>query len=217
MTGLAGAPTIWAILLKLEGIPPGDVASLRYITNAAAALPASFVPRLRRAFPATKIFLMHGLTECLRTTYLPPDEVETRTTSVGTGMRNVELWLEGPDRKILGRGEAGEMIVRGPTLMAGYWNDPETTAQVLIPGPYPWERVLRTGDVFRTDADGYFHFVGRSDEVIKSKGEKVSPVEVENVIYTLDAVLENRVIGVPDEVFGQAIRAEIVLKEGMML
>ena len=217
VTGLAGAPTIWAILLKLEGVAPEDVASLRYITNAAAALPASFVPRLRRMFPATKIFLMHGLTECLRTTFLPPDEIETRTTSVGTGMKNVELWLEDPERKVLERGEAGEMIVRGPTLMAGYWNDPETTAQVLIPGPYPWERVLRTGDVFRTDKDGYFHFVGRSDEVIKSKGEKVSPVEVENVIYTLDAVLENRVVGVPDEVFGQAIRAEIVLKEGRTL
>jgi acyl-CoA synthetase (AMP-forming)/AMP-acid ligase II len=217
VTGMAGAPTIWALLLKLEGLEAGDVGSLRYITNAAAALPASFIPRLRKAFPTTKIFLMHGLTECLRTTYLPPDEVETRGTSVGTGMRNVELWIEDADGRRLPPGQTGEMIVRGPTLMAGYWNDPEGTAKALIPGPYPWERVLRTRDLFMMDRDGYFHFVARSDELIKSKGEKVSPVEVEDVIYTLDAVLENRVIGVPDEVLGQAIRAEIVLKDGRTL
>jgi acyl-CoA synthetase (AMP-forming)/AMP-acid ligase II len=217
VTGFAGSPTIWAILLKLEGVKREDVRSLRYITNAAAALPVSFIPRLRQLFPTTRIYLMHGLTECLRTTFLPPEEVMTRSTSVGKGMRNIQLWLEDSERRVLGKGEAGELIVRGPSLMTGYWHDPESTAQVLIPGPFPWERVLRTGDVFRMDEEGYFHFVGRSDEVIKSKGEKVSPVEVENVIYTLDAVLENRVIGVPDDVLGQAIRAEIVLKDGKKL
>ena len=109
------------------------------------------------------------------------------------------------------------MIVRGSTLMAGYWNDPEGTAKALIPGPYPWEKVLRTRDLFRMDEDGYFHFVARSDELIKSRGEKVSPIEVEDVIYTIDAVNEVRVIGVPDPILGQAIRAEIVLKDGNSL
>jgi acyl-CoA synthetase (AMP-forming)/AMP-acid ligase II len=213
VTGLAGAPTIWAIILRLEGLEKEDFSSLRYITNAAAAMPASFVPRLRKVFPTTKIFLMHGLTECLRTTYLPPDELETRTTSVGRGMRNIELWVEDADGKRLGPGHVGEMIVRGSTLMAGYWNDPEGTAKALIPGPYPWEKVLRTRDLFRMDEDGYFHFVARSDELIKSRGEKVSPIEVEDVIYTIDAVNEVRVIGVPDPILGQAIRAEIVLKD----
>ena len=214
VTGLAGAPTIWAIILRLEGLEKEDFSSLRYITNAAAAMPASFVPRLRKVFPTTKIFLMHGLTECLRTTFLPPDEIETRTTSVGTGMRSIELWVEDADGKRLPPGQVGEMIVRGSTLMAGYWNDPEGTAKALIPGPYPWEKVLRTRDLFRMDEEGYFHFVARSDELIKSRGEKVSPIEVEDVIYTIEAVNEVRVIGVPDVILGQAIRAEIVLKEG---
>jgi long-chain acyl-CoA synthetase len=217
VTGLAGAPTIWAIILRLEGLEKESFASLRYITNAAAAMPASFVPRLRKVFPTTKIFLMHGLTECLRTTYLPPDEIETRTTSVGTGMRNIELWVEDADGKRLGPGQVGEMIVRGSTLMAGYWNDPEGTAKALIPGPLPWEKVLRTRDIFRMDEEGYFHFVARSDELIKSRGEKVSPIEVEDVIYTIDAVNEVRVIGVPDTILGQAIRAEIVLKDARTL
>jgi acyl-CoA synthetase (AMP-forming)/AMP-acid ligase II len=217
VTGLAGAPTIWAIILRLEGLEKEDFSSLRYITNAAAAMPASFVPRLRKVFPTTKIFLMHGLTECLRTTFLPPDELETRATSVGRGMRNIELWIEDADGQRLGPGHVGEMIVRGSTLMAGYWNDPEGTAKALIPGPLPWEKVLRTRDLFRMDEDGYFHFVARSDELIKSRGEKVSPIEVEDVIYTIDAVNEVRVIGVPDPILGQAIRAEIVLKEGRTL
>lgn len=213
VTGFGGAPTLFAILLKLEGLEKEDLSSLRYITNAAAAMPASFIPKLRIVFPTAKIFLMHGLTECFRTTYLPPDEIETRPTSVGTGMPNVELWIEDEDGNRLGSGQVGEMIVRGSTLMQGYWNDPEGTAKALIPGRYPWERVLRTRDLFRMDEDGYFHFVARSDELIKSRGEKVSPIEVENVIYTLDGVHEVRVIGVSDAVLGQAIKAEIVLKE----
>jgi len=217
VTGFAGAPTMWAILLRLDGLEKEDFSSLRYITNAAAAMPASFVPRLRKIFPSTKIFLMHGLTECLRTTYLPPDEIDTRSTSVGSGMTNLELWVEDADGRRLPPGHVGEMIVRGSTVMQGYWNDPEGTAKALIPGRYPWEKVLRTRDLFTMDEDGYFHFVARSDELIKSRGEKVSPIEVEDVIYTIEGVQEVRVIGVPDAVLGQAIRAEIVLKEGRSL
>ncbi len=217
VTGMAGAPTVWAILLKLENVKPSDVVTLRYITNAAAALPASFVPRLKVLFPHTKLFLMHGLTECLRTTYLPPAQLDTRPTSVGVGMPNVELWVQGPDGNRLPPGVAGEMVVRGSNIMAGYWRDPEATAKMIIPGKHPWERILRTGDLFKTDEEGYFYFVARSDELIKSRGEKVSPIEVEDVVYLMPEVLEARVIGVPDQVLGQAIRAEIVLKDGQQL
>jgi long-chain acyl-CoA synthetase len=217
VTGLAGAPTVWAILLRLEGVKPDDVRTLRYITNAAAAMPANFIPRLRVLFPHTKIFLMHGLTECLRTTYLPPAQLERRPTSVGTGMPNIELWVQDKAGKRLPAGEPGEMVVRGSNIMAGYWRDPEATAAMMLPGVYPWERILRTGDLFTMDEEGYFYFVARSDELIKSRGEKVSPIEVENAIYGLPAVLEVRVIGVPDQVLGQAVRAEIVLKDGQQL
>ncbi|MGE5314891.1 MAG: class I adenylate-forming enzyme family protein [Acidobacteriota bacterium] len=213
VTGFAGAPTVYAIILKLEGLEREDFSRLRYITNAAAAMPAPFIPQLRRIFPSTKIYLMHGLTECLRTTFLPPDEIDAKPTSVGCGMKNVELWLEDQAGNRVAKGQVGEMMVRGSNIMQGYWNDPEGTSRVLKPGRYPWEKVLRTRDLFIEDEEGYFHFVSREDELIKSRGEKVSPVEVEDVLYRLDAVQETRVIGVPDGVLGQAIRAEIVLKE----
>jgi len=217
VTGFAGAPTVYAIILRLEGLENEDFSRLRYITNAAAAMPPAFIPQLRKIFPSTKIFLMHGLTECLRTTFLPPEEIDAKPTSVGSGMRNVELWLEDAAGNRVPPGHVGEMMVRGSNIMQGYWNDPEGTANVLRPGRYAWERILRTRDLFTTDEDGYFHFVAREDELIKSRGEKVSPVEVEDVLYRLDAVHETRVIGVPDAVLGQAIRAEIVLKENRTL
>ncbi len=213
VTGFAGAPTVFAIILRLEGLEREDFSRLRYITNAAAAMPPAFIPQLRKIFPSTKIYLMHGLTECLRTTYLPPEEIDAKPTSVGSGMKNVELWLEDAAGNRVPAGHVGEMMVRGSNIMQGYWNDPDATAKVLKPGRYPWEKTLRTRDLFMTDDEGYFHFVAREDELIKSRGEKVSPVEVEDVLYRLEAVLETRVIGVPDAVLGQAIRAEIVLKE----
>jgi amino acid adenylation domain-containing protein len=217
VTGFAGAPTMYAILLQLKDLEKEDFSSLRYITNAAAALPASFIPRLRKVFPSTKIFLMHGLTECLRTTYLPPDEVEVRPTSVGKGMPNVELWIEDEEGNKIEDGRPGELVVRGSNIMRGYWNDPEATAQRLRKSKYAPEKVLYTGDLFRKDEKGYFYFVARMDDVIKCRGEKVSPVEVEDVIYTLDEVFEARVIAVSDEILGQAVKAEIVLKDGKSL
>jgi len=161
--------------------------------------------------------LMHGLTECFRTTYLRPDQLDHRPTSVGRGMPNVELWVEDANGNRLRHGETGELVVRGSNVMLGYWKDPETTAKVVQPGRYPWERILHTGDLFRQDEEGYFFFVARKDEVIKSRGERIAPKEIEDVLYQLDEVHEARVIGFPDPILGQAIRAEIVLKEGRSL
>jgi long-chain acyl-CoA synthetase len=111
-------------------------------------------------------------------------------------------------------GETGVLHVRGPHVMMGYWNLPDETARMLVPGPYPGERMLRTHDFFRHDEDGFLYFVGRSDDIIKSRGEKVSPVEVENALATIPGVREAAVIGVPDELLGQAVRAYVVLDEG---
>ncbi len=217
VTGFAGVPTIFSVLTQLKQVEKEDISFLRYITNAAAALPPSFVPRLKKVFPSAKIYLMHGLTECFRTTYLPPEEIDRRPTSVGRGMPNVELWIEDPDGNRLGSDQVGELVVRGSNVMLGYWNDPETTARVIKQGKNPWERILHTSDLFRMDEDGYFYFVARMDDVIKSRGMKVSPLEIEDVIYTLDEVQECRVMGVPDTLLGQAIKAEIVLKKGITL
>lgn len=216
ITGFAGVPTAWAVLIGLRNLDQEDFSRLRYVTNAAAAMPAPFVPKLRKIFPFTKIFLMHGLTECLRTTYLPPDQIDHRPTSVGTGMPYVRLWIEDALGNPLPAGEVGEMVVSGPNIMKGYWNDPEATAKVVRTSS-DGEKILRTGDLFTADQEGYFYFVGRVDDMIKSRGKKVSPLEIENTIYRLEEVLEVRVIGVPDELLGQAIRAEIVLKKDMIL
>ena len=134
VTGFAGNPTLFAILLRLSGIENEDLSTLRYITNAAAALPVAFAPRLLKIFPTAKIFLMHGLTECLRTSYLPPAELLTRTSSIGTGMHNVQLWIQDGNGRRLGCGETGELMVHGPTVMQGYWNDPQGTSRALIRG-----------------------------------------------------------------------------------
>jgi acyl-CoA synthetase (AMP-forming)/AMP-acid ligase II len=213
ITGFAGVPTIYSIIthLQLEG---EAFPHLRYITNAAAAMPYSFIPKLRKIFPTTKIYLMHGLTECLRTTYLPPDQIDKKPTSVGCGMKYVELSIEDEGGNRLSSGQVGELCVRGQNIMKGYWNDPEATAKVIKTDKQSGEKVLHSGDMFTIDEEGYFYFVSRSDDVIKSRGKKVSPLEIENIIYLCEEVLEVRVIGVPDELLGKAIKAEIVLRKG---
>lgn len=217
ITGFAGSPTIWAMILQLSNVGPEDVSTVRYITNAAAAIPAPFVPRLAALFTAAKIYLMHGMTECIRTGFLPPDEALLNPTSIGRAMENVELWIVDDEGRRLGPGETGELVIRGSTLMLGYWNDPTSTESVLRPGPFPWDRCLYSGDMFRMDQKGYFYFVARKDDIIKSRGEKVSPVEVEAVIYQLPDVQECRIIGVPDDLLGNRVRAEIVLRQGQTL
>lgn len=217
VTGFAGTPTIWAMLLQLKNMPPDACATVRYITNAAAAIPPPFVPRLAALFPHARIYLMHGMTECFRTAYLPPGEALTNPASIGTPMRNVELWLENEKGERVGTGDVGELVIAGPTLMAGYWNDPEGTEKAMRPRGNTKGPVLYSGDLFRTDERGYFSFVARRDDIIKSRGEKISPVEVEAVLYEMPEVKECRIIGVPDALLGNRLRAEIVLHEGTPL
>lgn len=216
VTGFAGVPTIFAMLLRVDGLDDVDL-SLRYLTNAAAAMPPAFIPRIRAAFPGADLYLMYGQTECLRASYLPPDQLHRIPHSVGRGMPNAEVWVDGGDGRVARPGETGELLVRGPGVMLGYWNDPEATAAALIAEPGSSRRTLRTGDLFQADEDGWLSFVARTDDIIKSRGEKVSPVEVEHHLYAHDVIQEARVIGVPDELLGQAIRAEIVLRDGATL
>ena len=160
---------------------------------------------------------MYGLTECKRVSYLPPDQLDIRPTSVGKGMPNEEVYIVDEDGNRVVPGVVGELVVRGSNVMRGYWEMPEETAKRLRPGQYPGEMVLYTGDLFRMDEEGYLYFVSRKDDIIKSRGEKVSPKEIENVLYEIDDVLEAAVVGVEDTVLGQAIKAFVVLKEGSQL
>ncbi len=156
---------------------------------------------------------MYGLTECKRCTYLPPADLERKPGSVGIAIPGNEIWLVDAEDRVLAAGEVGELVVRGPTVMAGYWRRPEETARRLRPGPHPGESVLYTGDLCRLDDDGYLYFVSRMDEVIKSRGEKVAPAEVEAALRSAPGVLEAAVVGRPDEVLGQAIHAFVVVDD----
>jgi acyl-CoA synthetase (AMP-forming)/AMP-acid ligase II len=160
---------------------------------------------------------MYGLTECKRVTYLPPHQLDIRPTSVGRGMPNEEVWLVDESGHRLANGNTGELVIRGSNVMRGYWERPAETAQRLKPGILPGEVLLYSGDLFRTDDEGWLYFVARKDDIIKSRGEKVSPREVENAIYSLDGVMDAAVVGVADEVLGQAVKAFVVLKEGCRL
>jgi long-chain acyl-CoA synthetase len=214
VTVLPGVPTMFAGLLGLRDLARYDLSSVRIVTNAAAAIPEQHVRRVRLAFPQARFYSMYGMTECMRVTYLPPDELDRRPGSVGRGMPNQEHWLVDADGRRLPFGSTGELVVRGSHVMAGYWGRPVETEQRLKPGPLYGERVLHTGDIFRADDAGYLYFVARMDDIIKTRGEKVSPREVESAIYKLQAVATCAVVGVPDDSLGEAVKAFVTLRPG---
>jgi acyl-CoA synthetase (AMP-forming)/AMP-acid ligase II len=169
---------------------------------------------LRELFSGARIYSMYGLTECKRCTYLPPEDLERKPLSVGIAIPNTEMWIVDEHDRRIGPGVVGQLVIRGATVMKGYWGKPEATARKLKPGPLPGEQVLYTGDYCRMDTEGYLYFVGRGDEIIKSRGEKVAPREVENVLMDIPGVREAAVIGVPDELLGQAVKAFVVMEHG---
>ncbi|WKB54559.1 class I adenylate-forming enzyme family protein [Eleftheria terrae] len=217
VTVFPGVPTMHALLLAQSGLERHDLGALRLITNAAAALPLAHVQALQQRLPQARLYSMYGLTECKRVSYLPPEQLALRPGSVGRGMPNQEMWLVDEAGRRLPHGHTGELVVRGSHVMRGYWRDPEQTELRLRHGPLPGERVLHTGDLFRTDEQGYLYFVARSDDIIKSRGEKVSPREVEDVLYALDGVFQAAVVGVPDATLGQAVKAFVVPSPGHRL
>jgi long-chain acyl-CoA synthetase len=208
-TGFAGVPTIYSIMLGMD-LSVFDLSRLRYLTNAAAGLPVEHVKRVRRLFSKVELYLMHGLTEVARTMYLPSDQTDKRPGSSGVAIPGTELWIEDEQGRRLGHGEVGELVVRGRHVMRGYWGDPQQTAERFRPGPLPGERVCYSGDLFRTDEDGFFYFVSRKDDIIKCKGEKVAPREVENTLLSLPGIVHAVVVGVPDPILGQAVKAVLV-------
>jgi acyl-coenzyme A synthetase/AMP-(fatty) acid ligase len=183
------------------------------VTNTAAALPADYVILLQQIFPNALIYKMYGLTECKRVSYLEPELVDSKPASVGKAIPGTEIYLLDADGKPVAPGEHGILYVRGPHVMLGYWNQPTLSAHMLKPGPLPHERVLCTHDWFYTDDEGFLYFVGRSDDIIKTRGEKVSPIEVENVLHGIDGIIEAAIIGWPDDLLGEKICAFVALAE----
>jgi long-chain acyl-CoA synthetase len=215
VTTFPGVPTVYATLVSMKS--PGVFPSVRRLTNTAAALPPSFHDRLHEIFPNALIFRMYGLTECKRVSYLEPELVDEKPESVGKAIPGTETFVLDAEGRPVEPGEPGILHVRGPHVMVGYWRAPEITAHWLREGPLPGERMLCTHDAFTVDEEGFLYFVGRTDDIIKTRGEKVSPIEVENALFAIDGIKEAAVIGVPDDVLGEAVRAYVVLEEGAEL
>ena len=207
VTGFPLVPTMAALILQMRDLAPGFLPSLRYVSNTAAALPPVHIARLRELFPGVRLYSMYGLTECKRCTYLPPEELDRRPGSVGIAIPATEALVLDDAGNRVPPGVAGELVIRGPHVMQGYWRNEAATRQMLRPGPPPWGRQLHTGDLFRTDEEGFLYFVGRKDDIIKTRGEKVAPKEVEAVLHAHPGIAEAVVTGMPDPILGHAIAA----------
>ncbi|MGE0744133.1 MAG: acyl-CoA ligase (AMP-forming), exosortase A system-associated [Rhodospirillales bacterium] len=210
ITGLAGVPPLWAQLAALDWPEPA-VKSLRYFTNTGGHMPKATLDRLRAIFPASAPYLMYGLTEAFRSTYLPPSEVDRRPDSIGKAIPNAEILVVREDGSPCAPGEPGELVHRGALVAMGYWNDAERTALRFRPAPQrpggimiP-EIAVWSGDTVRMDDEGFLYFVGRRDEMIKTSGYRVSPTEVEEVVYASGLVGEAVALGIAHPTLGAAI------------
>jgi len=221
ITGLAGVPPLWNLLVQpSSGLARAELPHLRYVTNTGGALPQTVLRRLREALPATQVYLMYGLTEAFRSTYLPPEEIDRRPGSIGKAIPNTEILIVNDEGRPCGPGEPGELVHHGPTVSLGYWGQPELTAQVLRPHPFPPPGlsnpplVCYSGDLVQSDEEGFLYFLARRDNQIKSSGFRISPTEIEEVLCRSGLVQEAAVVGVPHEALGQAIVAYVRPLEG---
>jgi len=210
ITGLAAVPPVWIQLAELDW--PADVTDhLRYFTNSGGAMPTATLAKLRAAWPKTKPYLMYGLTEAFRATYLPPEEVDRRPESMGKAIPNTEVMVVRPDGTQCEPGEPGELVQRGSLVALGYWNDPIKTAERFKAAPgQPQElpiveMAVWSGDTVRRDKDGFLYFIGRKDEMIKTSGYRVSPTEIEEVAYASGLVGDAVAVGAAHADLGQAI------------
>ena len=214
-TVFPAVPTVYATILAMS--EDASYPSVRCLTNAAAGLPPALHEGIKRVFPNAALYRMYGQTECIRVCYLGPELIDEKPTSVGKAIPGTEAFVVRDDGQRVEPGQTGVLHVRGPHLMMGYWRAPDLTLEKLQEGPFPGERTMSTHDHFTVDADGDLYFVDRSDDIIKTRGEKVSSVEVENVLHSLDGVRQAAVVGVPDELLGQAVRAFVIPQEGATL
>lgn len=214
ITGLAAVPPMWVQLALLEW-PAAAVDNLRYFTNSGGAMPRATLTALRRALPKTTPFLMYGLTEAFRSTYLPPAEIERRPDSIGKAIPNAEVLVVREDGSPCAPGEPGELVHRGALVALGYWNDPAKTAERFRPAPGQnpglplTELAVWSGDTVRTDEEGFLYFIGRKDDMIKTSGYRVSPTEIEEVLYGSGQVIEAAALGIPHPMLGQAVVAVV--------
>ena len=209
VTGFSGVPSTFAILLHRSNLHEFSFPKLRYITQAGAPMSPALAIRLKEAFPGVNIYIMYGQTEAsARLSYLPPADLLKKAGSIGIPIPGVELSLLDESGEKVPVGQTGEIVARGENIMAGYWNSPEETAKVLRP------EGLRTGDLAWQDDDGYFYIVSRKSDMIKSGSHRIAPKEIEDVVMEHSEVSEAAVVGVEDDILGEAIWLFVVLKPG---
>jgi acyl-CoA ligase (AMP-forming) (exosortase A-associated) len=221
ITGLAGVPPLWALLLRgAKALEEQPLKHLRYITNSGGRIPQANLEELRRLLPNTKIYLMYGLTEAFRSTYLPPEELDRGTECIGKPIPNTEIYVINKEGRECAPGEVGELVHRGPTVALGYWGKEEATREAYRPHPFAppeiliEEKVVYSGDLVRRDEKGYLYFVGREDNMIKTQGYRMSPEEVEGLLVSTGIVREACAFGVPDPELGQQVFAVVSLRDG---
>ncbi|SER75146.1 acyl-CoA ligase (AMP-forming), exosortase A-associated [Nitrosomonas sp. Nm51] len=220
ISGLAAVPPLWIQLAQLNW---ENAQSLRYITNSGGAMPRATLDLLGKALPRTRIFLMYGLTEAFRSTYLPPEEIGRRPDSIGQAIPNAEILVLREDGSHCAPGEPGELVHRGALVSMGYWNDSEKTAACFKPiisrqnGLTLPELAVWSGDTVRMDEAGFLYFIGRRDEMIKTSGYRVSPTEIEEILYATEKIGETVAIGLPHPVLGQAILVIATPRDGASL
>jgi len=219
ITGLTAVPPLWIQLAQLSW-PAEAQQAMRYFANTGGRMPRTTLDALRKTLPNAKPYLMYGLTEAFRSTYLPPSEVDRRPDSIGKAIPNAEVMVVREDGAECAPGEPGELVHRGALVSLGYWNDPEKTAERFRPAPgqpsglvMP-EIAVWSGDTVRKDEEGYIYFIGRRDEMIKTSGYRVSPTEVEEVIYSTGLVGEAAALGIPHPTLDQAIVVVVTAKPG---
>jgi acyl-CoA ligase (AMP-forming) (exosortase A-associated) len=210
VTGLTCVPPLW-IQLADQQWPDEATRSMRYFANTGGRMPRATLDKLRALFPAAKPYLMYGLTEAFRSTYLDPAEVDRRPDSIGKAIPNAEILVVREDGSRCDPGEEGELVHRGALVAMGYWNDPERTAERFKPAPgrdgaiCTTELAVWSGDAVKRDEEGFLYFVGRKDEMIKTSGYRVSPTEIEEVVYSTGMVGDAVALGVEDDQLGQRI------------
>jgi amino acid adenylation domain-containing protein len=214
VTVMAAVPPLWSQLLSVHDFAEHPILSLRQMQNAGGHLSPALANRLRAAQPQARLFLQYGMTETIRSTFLPPDWLDRKPGSMGRAMPGAEILVLREDGTPCEVGEVGELVHRGPTVAAGYWNDPEATARTFRQDPLradSLERVVYSGDLVSRDADGFLFFAGRRDRMIKTLGFRVGPDEVADVLYASGHVAEAVVVPEQDETLWHRIVAHIVL------
>ena len=210
VTGLTCVPPLW-IQIAQQTWPEEVGGRLRYFANTGGRMPKTTLDKLRALFPKARPYLMYGLTEAFRSTYLDPSEVDRRPDSIGKAIPNAEILVVRPDGTLCDPGEEGELVHRGPLVALGYWDDPERTAERFRPAPghdAPWrapEMAVWSGDTVVRDEEGFLYFVGRADEMIKTSGYRVSPTEVEEAAYATGLVRDAVALGIDDPALGQKV------------